>query len=38
MSISIAATQLGGRPGVVAKLMTAFQPRKTARADACPRF
>ena len=38
ISIFIAATQLRGRPGVVPKPMTASQPLKTPRADACPRF
>ena len=35
---SIAATQLGGRPGVAPKQMTAAQRPKTTRADARPRF
>ena len=36
--ISIAATQLGGRAGVVPKHVTTSQQRKTPRADASPRF
>ena len=35
---SIAATQVGGRPGVVHKQMTASQLSKTTRADARPRL
>jgi aspartate ammonia-lyase len=38
LSISIAATQLGGRPGAVPKPVTASQPLETTRADARPRF
>jgi hypothetical protein len=38
ISISIAATQLGGRPGAVPKPVTASQPLETTRADARPRF
>ena len=36
IGIFIAATQLGGRPGVVLKPMTASHPPKTTRADARP--
>jgi uncharacterized membrane protein len=38
ISISIAATQLGVRPGAVPKPVTASQPLETTRADARPRF